>query len=69
MVEPTDRGWRGSQHLVRIFNRGHACGIFISMSQFKQPAVTICRESLSRALIVLVNLEETYKVLYQEEDL
>ncbi|WP_206663852.1 restriction endonuclease [Robertmurraya kyonggiensis] len=58
-----------SHHLVRIFNRGHACGIFISTSPFTQPAVTVCKESLSKALIVLVNLEEIYKVLDQEGDL
>nr|WP_249313350.1 restriction endonuclease [Lederbergia citrea] len=58
-----------SQHLVRIFNRGHACGIFISTSSFTQPAVALCKESLSKVLIVLVNLEEIYKVLEQEDDL
>ncbi|MBT2683366.1 restriction endonuclease [Bacillus sp. ISL-37] len=58
-----------SHHLVRIFNRGHACGIFISTSPFTQPAVAVCKESLSKALIVLVNLEEIYKVLDQEENL
>lgn len=58
-----------SQHLVRIFNRGHACGIFISTSSFTQPAVVLCKESLSKVLIVLVNLEEIYKVLEQEDDL
>lgn len=58
-----------SQHLVRIFNRGHACGIFISTSPFTEPAVAICKESLSKVLIVLVNLEEISNVIKQEGDL
>ncbi|KUP04712.1 restriction endonuclease [Bacillus coahuilensis p1.1.43] len=58
-----------SQHLVRIFNRGQACGIFISTSPFTQPAVAICKESLSKALIILINLEELYKLLEQDGDL
>ncbi|MGE7663517.1 restriction endonuclease [Peribacillus sp. NPDC097197] len=58
-----------SQHLVRIFNRGQACGIFISTSPFTQPAVAICKDSLSKALIILINLEELYKLLKQDGDL
>lgn len=58
-----------SQHLVRIFNRGHACGIFISTSPFTKPAVALCKESLSQVLIILINLEEIYRVLDQDKDL
>ncbi|NHM32439.1 restriction endonuclease [Neobacillus terrae] len=58
-----------SHHLVRIFNRGHACGIFISMSPFTEPAITVCKESLSQALIILMSLEELYIVLNQDGDL
>ncbi|WP_312114337.1 restriction endonuclease [Brevibacillus reuszeri] len=58
-----------SHHLIRIFNRGHASGIFISASQFTEPAKTVCRDSLSKALVVLVNLVEISRILEQDGDL
>jgi PHD/YefM family antitoxin component YafN of YafNO toxin-antitoxin module len=58
-----------SQHLVRIFNRGHARGIFISASDYTEPAITICKESLQKAVVVLCKLEEIVRLLEQEGNL
>jgi hypothetical protein len=58
-----------SHHLVRVFSRGDAKGIFISASDYTKPAVSTCRDSLSKMVVVLCNLEEFTKVLEQELDL
>jgi len=55
-----------SQHLVRVFNRGYARGIFISASGYTEPAVTVCRDSLQKTVIVLCTLEEIVNVLERE---
>lgn len=58
-----------AQHLVRVFNRGQARGIFISTSGYTEPAVTTCRDSLNRVVIVLCELQEIVTLLEREEDL
>lgn len=58
-----------SRHLVRIFTRGHARGIFISASDYTEPAMTICKESLQRAVVVLCKLEEIVRLVEQEGSL
>jgi restriction system protein len=58
-----------SQHLVRVFNRGHARGIFISASDYTEPAIATCRESLKQAVVVLCKLEEFIKLLEREGDM
>jgi len=58
-----------SQHLVRIFTRGHTRGIFISNSSCTPAAIKICRESLQNCVIVLCKLEEIVFLLEREEDL
>jgi hypothetical protein len=58
-----------SQHLVRIFNRGHARGIFISVSDYGKSAIATCKESLNKAVIVLCKLEEIVMILENEADL
>lgn len=58
-----------SQHLVRVFNRGHSRGIFISNSGYTSPAETTCRESLQRSVVVLCTLEEFVFLLEKELDL
>lgn len=58
-----------SQHLVRVFNRGHARGIFISASGYTNPAILTCKESLQRTVVVLCKLEEVVKLLEREFDL
>jgi restriction system protein len=58
-----------AQHLVRVFNRGHARGIFISASDYTPAAILSCKESLTRAVFVLCALEEFVFLLEQEADL
>lgn len=58
-----------SEHLVRVFGRGQARGILFSASGYTEPAVTVCRESLSQAVVVLCKVEEIVKLLEQEGDL
>ncbi|PYT51183.1 MAG: restriction endonuclease [Acidobacteria bacterium] len=58
-----------SQHLVRVFNRGQARGIFISASGYTPAAVQTCKESLARAVFLLCELKEFVFLLEQEKDL
>ena len=58
-----------AQHLVRVFNRGHARGIFVSASDYTPAAILSCKESLARAVFVLCALEEFVLLLEQEADL
>jgi restriction system protein len=58
-----------AQHLVRVFNRGQSRGIFISASGYTSAAVLSCKESLTRAVFVLCDLEEIVHLLEQEKDL
>jgi len=58
-----------SQHLVKIFNRGYARGIYISASDYTRPAISICKESLQKTVIVLCKLEEIVKLLEREGSL
>jgi hypothetical protein len=52
-------------HLVRLFSRGgQARGIFISYSDFTEPAVAQCREGIAAgAIIALCKLEEIIRLL------
>ena len=58
-----------SQHLVRVFNRGQARCIFISASDYTAPAITTCRDSLSRIVVVLCQLQELVMLLEKGRDL
>jgi hypothetical protein len=58
-----------AQHLVRVFNRGHARGIFISASGYTSAATLSCKESLTRAVFVLCGLEELVLLQEQQADL
>ena len=58
-----------AQHLVNVFNRSAVRGIFISYSEYTRPAITICQESLAKAVAVLCNLEEFVFLLERECDL
>ena len=58
-----------SEHLVRVFSRSCARGIFISVSGYTEPAVTTCKEALQKAVVVLCTLEEIVKILEQEQDI
>ena len=58
-----------SQHLVRLMSRAEARGLFISASEFTQPAVHTCREILQHKVITLCHLQELVQVLELEHDL
>jgi len=58
-----------SQHLVRIYHRSYARGIFISASGYTKAAIATCKEALQKTIIVLCNLEELVLLLEQERDL
>ncbi len=58
-----------SQHLVRVFHRGHARGIFISAMGYTEPAISTCKESLQKAVVILCKLQEIVLLLEQEKDL
>jgi restriction system protein len=58
-----------SQHLVRVFSRNCARGLLISYSDFTDPAVTICKESLARMVVALCGLQEIVQLLEREDDL
>jgi len=60
-----------SQHIVRVFNRGgQVRGLFISYSEFTEPAVTTCRDALAGgAVVVLSKLQELVELLEKEGDL
>jgi predicted RecB family endonuclease len=58
-----------SQHLVRVFSRNCARGLLISYSGYTDPAVAMCRESLSRMVVALSGLDEVVKLLEREDDL
>jgi restriction endonuclease Mrr len=58
-----------SHHLVRVFSRNCARGLLISYSDFTDPAVTICKESLARMVVALCGLQEIVQLLEREEDL
>lgn len=58
-----------AQHLVRVFSRGQARGIFISASGYTPAALFSCKESLTRAVFVLCGLEEIVMLLEDGRDL
>ena len=45
-------------HLVRLFGRSEARGIFISNSGYTEPAIKTCRDALQQKPVVLCTLEE-----------
>ena len=58
-----------SQHLVRVFNRSASRGIFISYSDYTTPAIATCKESLSKAVVVLCTLQEFVTLLESDTGL
>jgi len=60
-----------SHHLNRVSSRGgQVRGIFISYSNYTEPAIKECRDALNRGVvIVLVKLEEIVRLLENEDDL
>ncbi|GAA4729833.1 hypothetical protein Prum_067490 [Phytohabitans rumicis] len=47
-----------SSHLIRLFRRPDARGLFVSVSGFTEPAISACRDVLSQKLMVLAELNE-----------
>lgn len=58
-----------SQHLLRVYHRGYARGIFISASGYSDAAIALCRESLQRTVVVLCTLQELVLLLERSADL
>lgn len=58
-----------SQHLVRVFSRNCARGLLISYSGYTEPAIVMCRDSLSRMVVALTGLQEVVQLLEREDDL
>ncbi|MNL09344.1 hypothetical protein D3C87_1301030 [compost metagenome] len=56
-------------HLVRVMGRADASGIFISNSEFTQPAITQCAEFLNIRTTFLCSLEEIVILLQRQGDL
>ena len=58
-------------HLVRVFSRGgQARGLFISYTDFTEPAIAQCRDAMIQgAVVVLSKLEEIVSLLNAEGDL
>lgn len=66
--KPLGRG-EISEHLVRIYHRSQARGIFISAEGYTDPAITVCREALQKTVVVLCSLQEIVMLLDQGGDL
>jgi len=58
-------------HLVRVFSRGgQVRGLFISYTDFTEPAIAQCRDAINRGtVVVLSKLEEIVSLLNAEGDL
>lgn len=56
-------------HLVRVFSRGLAGGIFISYSDYSPAAILDCKEALREKVIVLCKLDEFVQALEREANL
>lgn len=58
-----------SPHLVRLFSRSEARGIFISQSRFTDPAIAQSKQALAQKVSVLCELEEIVHLLEHEADI
>lgn len=56
-------------HLVRLFSRANASGIFISNSDYTQPAIQQCKEALAQKTIFLCSLREIVFMLQNNGNL
>jgi len=55
-----------SQHLVRVYHRGHARGIFIANAGYTPASLNICTEALQRTVVILCELSEFVHLLERE---
>ncbi|MBO2962246.1 restriction endonuclease [Burkholderia pseudomallei] len=58
-----------SEHLVRLMSRAEVRGIFISASDYTEPAIHTVREFLQHKVLVLATLQEIVRLLEQQQDL
>jgi len=58
-----------SQHLVRVYGRPDARGLFIASDGYADSAIAQCREALSQKTIALVSLHEIVRMLERQGDL
>lgn len=58
-----------SQHLLRIYHRDQARAIIISTSGFTDAALKICKDALTKTVVVCCDLEEIVRRLEREDDL
>ena len=58
-----------SEHLVRLMSRAEGRGIFISASDYTEPAIHVAREFLQQKILVMATLEEVVRVLEHQEEL
>lgn len=55
-------------HLVRVFGRANASGIFISNSSFTEPVIKQCAEFLNQRTTFLCSLQEIVMLLQRQDD-
>lgn len=58
-----------SPHLVRLFGRANASGIFISNSDFTEPVLKECANAMNQRTMFLCSLQEIVMLLQNEADL
>ena len=58
-----------SQHLVRVYGRSDARGLFISSSGYTDAAISQCRDALVQKSFTLVTLQEIVHLLEHHGDL
>jgi hypothetical protein len=58
-----------SRHLVRVYHRGVARGVFVSATPFSDAALAVCKEALQKTVVFLVTLEEIFLALHDRRDI
>ncbi len=58
-----------SQHLVRVYGRPDARGLFIASDGYADTTIAQCREALSQKVFVLISLQELVRLLERQGDL
>lgn len=56
-------------HLVKLFARSEARGIFISSYGYTEPAITTCKDAMPLKTVVLCSLEEIVQILEEQASL
>ena len=57
------------EHLLRLISRAEGRGIFISASDYTEPAIYTAREFLAHKVLVLTTLQEIVRLLERQDDL